>query len=275
MGGAVFNLYGTVTITNCTFSANVAQGGIGGTLGATAGSGSGLGGGIFNLAGTVQILNATFAFNQASQGGGGLYSLSQGIDFPASVNLRNTILADSISSPSDFASLVQNGGTSSTTGNNNLIQVNNGFTGNIVSASNPLLGPLDNNGGPTWTHQLLNGSPAIDAGDNTGLPSADQRGYPRIADGNGDGFSQADIGAVEDGYFALSTVAQTIASIQANGFAIFLMGEPNRFYVTEYSSNLVSWTPFSTNQIGAGVFTIYDTQATGSGDRFYRSHTQP
>jgi hypothetical protein len=46
--------------------------------------------------------------------------------------------------------------------------------------TNPLLGPLQNNGGPTFTHALLPGSPAIDAGDpNFSLPpSTDQRGCP-------------------------------------------------------------------------------------------------
>jgi hypothetical protein len=57
----------------------------------------------------------------------------------------------------------------------------------------PLLGPLQDNGGPTDTMTLLPGSPAIDAGDNTGAPTYDQRGpgYPRIV---GD---TIDIGALE------------------------------------------------------------------------------
>jgi probable HAF family extracellular repeat protein len=58
---------------------------------------------------------------------------------------------------------------------------------------NPMLGPLQNNGGPTQTRALLPGSPAIDAGDNTGAPMWDQRGpgYPRIEHGI------IDIGAFE------------------------------------------------------------------------------
>src|SRR5262249_36341377 len=57
----------------------------------------------------------------------------------------------------------------------------------------PLLGPLKDNGGPTLTHALLPGSPAIDAGDNSDAPEWDQRGpgYPRIVN------DIIDIGAFE------------------------------------------------------------------------------
>src|SRR2546429_4631710 len=39
-----------------------------------------------------------------------------------------------------------------------------GTTAHNITGQNPLLGPLQNNGGPTFTHALLVGSPAIDAG---------------------------------------------------------------------------------------------------------------
>jgi hypothetical protein len=41
------------------------------------------------------------------------------------------------------------------------------------------VGPLADNGGPTWTHALLTGSPAIDAGDDPACPASDQRGVAR------------------------------------------------------------------------------------------------
>ncbi|HYX27946.1 MAG TPA: choice-of-anchor Q domain-containing protein, partial [Pyrinomonadaceae bacterium] len=68
------------------------------------------------------------------------------------------------------------------------------------------LGPLANNGGPTLTHALLPGSPAIDAGSNAlaldqngNVLTTDQRGvgFNRSADGNGDGAATTDIGAYE------------------------------------------------------------------------------
>ncbi len=60
--------------------------------------------------------------------------------------------------------------------------------GPINGVINPLLGPLADNGGPTQTHALLPGSPAIDMGDPmfTPPPDYDQRGNPfgRLIDGD-------------------------------------------------------------------------------------------
>ena len=61
----------------------------------------------------------------------------------------------------------------------------------------PLLGPLAANGGPTSTHALLPGSPAIDAAHPYRFSAADQRGVTRPTDGNRDGVKRADIGAFE------------------------------------------------------------------------------
>jgi hypothetical protein len=73
--------------------------------------------------------------------------------------------------------------------------------GDQLNALNPLLGPLQNNGGRTQSHALLPGSPAIDTGNPIVFlpPTNDQRGDPflRIADGNGDTSAVIDIGAFE------------------------------------------------------------------------------
>jgi hypothetical protein len=63
----------------------------------------------------------------------------------------------------------------------------------------PMLGPLQNNGGPTLTHAPLPGSPVIDAGSSLSrvAPASDQRGTTRPLDGNRDGVVRYDIGAVE------------------------------------------------------------------------------
>ena len=54
-----------------------------------------------------------------------------------------------------------------------------------------LLGPLADNGGPTLTHALLAGSPAIDAADAAACPATDQRGVVRPRDAG------CDVGAFE------------------------------------------------------------------------------
>ena len=59
----------------------------------------------------------------------------------------------------------------------------NGVSGNLVGATgteiDPLISPLQDNGGATLTHALLFGSPARDAGNNVGVTANDQRGFDR------------------------------------------------------------------------------------------------
>jgi len=71
------------------------------------------------------------------------------------------------------------------------------------------LGALANNGGPTQTHALLAGSPAIDKG--SCVQATDQRGISRPRDGNGDKLARCDIGAYEYGANAASTLSMTIS----------------------------------------------------------------
>lgn len=94
------------------------------------------------------------------------------------------------------------------TADNNLIGDDTGCTissgaGNLLNAD-PQVGPLQDNGGPTRTHALLVGSPAIDAGTNSGVAATDQRGFPRISNGI------TDMGAYE---FQVDTAIPTTASV--------------------------------------------------------------
>jgi hypothetical protein len=72
-------------------------------------------------------------------------------------------------------------------------QGGSGFVSSDLLNVNPLLGPLQDNGGPTQTMALLLASPAIAAGDPTDAPAYDQRGpgFPRLVNGH------IDIGAFE------------------------------------------------------------------------------
>jgi hypothetical protein len=103
--------------------------------------------------------------------------------------LQNTIIQDDNQScaASGFLSL---GGNIDSDDTCNLIEPSD------KPGSNPLLGPLADNGGPTQTHALLEGSPAIDAGENAGCPAEDQRGVARPL-GNG-----CDMGAYESPFSA-------------------------------------------------------------------------
>src|SRR5207248_3246106 len=74
---------------------------------------------------------------------------------------------------------------------------NNGTTDQINT--DPLLGPLQDNGGPTFTHALLVGSPAIDAGD----PNFDPNSFtpPLTTDQRGSGFARVANGRIDIGAF--------------------------------------------------------------------------
>jgi hypothetical protein len=109
----------------------------------------------------LTVSNSTLSGNTATNSGGifGAYSA------------RNTIIALNTGDPA----------SGSIDGNYNLV------------GGDPLLGPLQDNGGPTPTMALLPGSPAIGAGDPTNAPEWDQRGpgFPRVVNG------LIDIGAFE------------------------------------------------------------------------------
>ena len=107
---------------------------------------------------------------------------------------------NSIVAGNEFADCVYSGSSPIVVsrGNNLSSDASCGFTlaGDLESLD-ALLGPLQDNGGPTATRLLLPASPALDAGKNGFCVARDQRGELRPADGDGDGASDCDIGAVE------------------------------------------------------------------------------
>ncbi|HWE03502.1 MAG TPA: Ig-like domain-containing protein, partial [Tepidisphaeraceae bacterium] len=230
-GGAIFNYGGTVAIANSTLANNAAVGGSGS---AGAGNGSGLGGAIFNLNGSVTATNATLADNIAAQGAGAIYNLADALvatqagptlpNTAAAVILNNTILSGSnngATTPalvSDFEESSANGGSGlghliEVSGSNNIIQTppqlppaSTNFQG-WATQVDPMLGSLANNGGPTQTLALQNGSPAIDAGSNAS--AIDSTGATLATDQRGTGYSRIADGAVDIGAFELQTTTAT------------------------------------------------------------------
>jgi CSLREA domain-containing protein len=197
-GGGVFGP-GAVELVQSTVSGNSSEGE------------NAIGGGVH--AKNLVALHSTVADNTAASFGGGVYATGN-------VALEGIILAGNVAvlEGPDFYRL----GTSTLTVNYSLLSNTTGSgieastgNGNLLNVD-PLLSPLQDNGGPTWTHALLPESPAIDAGDPTrttvpwstpaigGFPGAsftgdvDQRGagFPRLVDGGG-GVLRIDMGAVE------------------------------------------------------------------------------
>ena len=191
----------TVTLTRSTVSGNsagTAGGGIYAGLSVTldnstlSGNSSDWGGAVYQGGGTtLHSTNSTITGNSATTEGGGIWTAG-------AATLRNTIIAGNTAPTGDNCQHPSGSGTFTSQGYN----ISNDASCNLIAtgdqpSTNPMIGALDANGGPTKTHVLLAGSPAIDAGDDGNCPATDQRGIARPQDGNDDGAAACDIGAVE------------------------------------------------------------------------------
>lgn len=193
VGAGLFN-DAQLSVFNSTFTQNTAER---------------TGGGMDNNADGTTVTNSTFSGNSADQGGG-IFTDSQmdllnltivenstGLNnnYTKGIRIKNSIIALSTTGSDCTGS-----GTFTSAGNN--IDSDNTDSCNFKLPSDqpsvdPQVKALADNGGPTLTHDLEAGSPAIDHGDNTACPKTDQRGAFRPADGNGDNNAVCDIGAVE------------------------------------------------------------------------------
>lgn len=214
-GAGVFLQDTSSTITRSTVSGNTAADD---------------GGGVYVFSGSAEIINSTISGNRANDDGAGVMSVSGGAIVlrhstvtnntadanlsgggiggggrtTGTITLDHTIFAgnsDDGSNPDvagtaamSFSLLGDNTGAVVTDNGGNQI----GTGGAIVD---PLLGPLEKQGGVTATHALLSGSPAIDAGDSgiVGAPTFDQRDNPfiRIFDDPSAAGAAIDLGAYE------------------------------------------------------------------------------
>ena len=186
----------TLTLNNCTISGNSA------TFDA---------GGIDGYLATLTVNSCTISGNSGPYVGGIYNTFS-------TLNITDTILKSGVSGQN-----IYNGSSTVTSHGYNLSNDDGGgdltATGDQIN-TDPMLGPLQDNGGSTFTHELLAGSPAIDAGDpNVSLPSDyDQRGsgYVRVAHG------RIDIGAFEVQPTPTPTyAAQVRPPINADGTSTF------------------------------------------------------
>ncbi len=158
----------------------------------------------------MTITNSTISANQAHDGlGGGIINFDGSVSSlgtPApEMTLRNTIVSGNPGGDCSGAVTSQgsnlDGDGSCSLGEGDL------------SNTDPLLGPLQDNDGPSFTHALGQNSPAIDAGGRDSCPETDQRGAARLIDGDGDGQADCDIGAYEAPPFQPSTASRSMPAV--------------------------------------------------------------
>ena len=198
-GVGIYN-EGSVTVENSTITRNRAS--------------FGSGGGLFNANGGAALISSTVTDNSSSTAfipaAGGIVAVSGTVTLSHSIVAANRFIT-AASGPRGFLDCSGVAGAVVSHGYNivgrdtgcpadgvgdQVIEAEAVFTG--------LLGPLADNGGPTETHALLHGSPAIDGGNPAGCRDqhgrrlrTDQRGVFRPQDGLGTGFAVCDIGAFE------------------------------------------------------------------------------
>jgi CSLREA domain-containing protein len=259
-GGGVYVALGSVvTIANSTIagnSASVEGGGVaapGSTLNldqstVSGNSAASVGGGIFlagdplsNSPAFANVRNSTITANTtANSAGGGIYIVG------ATTTLTSTIVAGNTGSGgvNDISGTVEASSDHNLIGDGTgLAGITNGVNGSLVGTAatpvNPLLGPLQFNGGTTRTHALLAGSSALNAGSNPAGLAVDQRGSPFLrAFGGG-----VDIGAFElivqaaqpPGGQAVQAAVTLLNSFKSAGvrLAAFAFGELNGDFVND------------------------------------------
>lgn len=225
-GAGITMNQGTLTITNATVTANAAaDGGAGGAAGPALtmrdggdGGSGGSGGGLLAATGSLALTHLTLSSNAAGAGGAvsgtapgtpGSPGALGGLEAPAAtVSMARSIAANN---PGGCSSVIADQG-------DNVAYQSPGCPG---LAADPLLGPLDDNGGPTLTRALGLASPALDH-PSVGCATADQRGVTRPQGTGCDSgaFEAATPTAVTGGVSALGSTSATIGGqVTANAGA--------------------------------------------------------
>ena len=230
-GGAIFDNCDSA-VANSTFSSNVAEH-TGGALltdnditplvivnSTFYDNTANTAGGIANFGGLI-ITNSTFS-NNSSPNGGAIWNGLGGV-----LSLRNSILANSVGS----VDCIKSDATPEVENINNLIETtgsNLESCGVSLLTSDPVLGPLQDNGGFTETMALEAGTPAVDAGSDANCPDYDQRGVARPQD------DHCDLGAYE----AQGTIEISIGGVDINSY-LLAFGESKRISYSGVNSGPV------------------------------------
>ncbi len=178
VGGGVRSL-GNAEIVNSTISGNESTGWYGGA--------------VFVTDGVVNMTNVTVAANVSPPWAPAAVFVGTFTDASATLNIANTVVADNVSESCFLAPFGAGAVAINSLGSNVYGDGTCFATGGDQIVTDAGLGPLADNGGPTLTHALLAGSPAVDAADAATCPTTDQRGVAR-PQGAG-----CDIGAFELG----------------------------------------------------------------------------
>jgi hypothetical protein len=281
-GGGIFNTSSTLNVSDSTIANNTAVS----TLAPTASNVTG-GGGINATAfAHVTITNSTIAGNSTGWGGGGV-----ALTRPANgcfISLFDTIVANN--SAGDHGP--DAAGAMTSPGHNLIGQTDastgwgaSDLTGTSGAPLDPVLGPLQDNGGPTFTMAILPGSPALDAGDNTGAPDTDQRGLTRVVAGVIDiGAFEAQIGdvtqfaiiapsSVNSGdFFDVIVIAQDAYGHTVTGYTgtiTFSTDDPDPGvvlppdYTFQFGDNGVAVFSGQTSLVTPGNVTLFVTDSNG------------
>ena len=244
MGGGIFNNGGNFNLINTTIAFNKAQGGQGRFLNPTSGyaaggtNGEGYGGGIFNRSGIVDLNNALISYNI-------------NINDVENANLLGVTTDEDLYG--DFTStngsnLVFNMGAGILTGNTN---------GNIYS-QDPLLLPLADNGGNTYTHAITPcpPGPAVNAGNDAIAPLFDQREFPR------NGIS--DIGSFESDLAEINLSYEIIEPCQnqSNG-SITVTPQSTPSYSYQWDAAAGNQLDSTATDLAEGLYSVTITDGNG------------
>ena len=314
-GGGIFSGV-QIGLTSCTISGNTTgSGGNGGGGGASPGGAGGGGGGILG-SGPLSLTSCTVAANAAGPGGiapggfngaggagGGVNALSVGPTVQYSVVAKNIAAGtgpDFSASAASFPNKNFMGNTGGFT-----------FTGTAPLTGDPLLAPLGDYGGPTFTMALKPASPARETATGS-TRTADQRGFPIVG--------IADLGAYEAGTLtnfnnfiyetlpAIATDAQHLTTADFDGdgannldewlaltdaanpasvfrvtsttrngtiFSVTFPTVLGRNYLGEFSIDLIAWTPLTSVFAGTGNPIIIPANFPSATKLFIRARVGP